>query len=82
MSVITSQITGVSIICSTVCSGADYKKHQSSASLACFGGIHRWPVDSPHKELVTLKMFPFDDVTMVKIQSKNGLQGHLIDPYR
>ena len=27
-------------------------------------GIHRWPVDSPHKEPVGRKMFPFDDVTM------------------
>ena len=26
------------------------------------GGIHRWPVNSPHKWPVTQKMFPFDDV--------------------
>ena len=25
-------------------------------------GIHRWPVDSPHRRPVTRKMFPFDDV--------------------
>ena len=25
-------------------------------------GIHRWPVNSPHKGPVTRKMFPFDDV--------------------
>ena len=25
-------------------------------------GIHRWPVNSPHKWLVTRKMFPFNDV--------------------
>ena len=31
-----SQITGVSIVCSTVCSGADQRKHQSSASLALY----------------------------------------------
>ena len=34
MSVIASQITGVSIVCSTVCSGADQRKHQSSAQRA------------------------------------------------
>ena len=34
MSTIVSQITGVSIVCSTVCSGADQRKHQSPASLA------------------------------------------------
>ena len=33
-----SQITGVSMVCSTVCSGADQSKHQSSASLAIYGG--------------------------------------------
>ena len=27
-------------------------------------GIHRWPVNSPHKGPVTGKMFPFDDVIM------------------
>ena len=46
MRAIASQITGVSIVCSTVCSGADQRKHQSSASLAFVRGIHQWPVDS------------------------------------
>ena len=27
-------------------------------------GIHRWPVNSPHKGPVTRKLFPFDDVIM------------------
>ena len=27
-------------------------------------GIHRWPVNSPHKGPVTRKMFPFDDIFM------------------
>ena len=30
-------------------SGADERKHQSSVSLAFVWGIHRWPVNSPHK---------------------------------
>ena len=64
MGTMTSQITGVSIICPTVCSTAGQIKHQSSASLASVRGIHRWPVDSPHKGSVTRKMFPFDDVIM------------------
>ena len=42
----------------------DQRKHQSSASLTFVRGIHRWPVNSPHKWPVTRKMFPFDDVTM------------------
>ena len=63
MSAIASQITGVSIVCSTVCSGADKRKHQSSASPAFVRGIHRSPVDSPHEGSVARKMFLFDNNT-------------------
>ena len=49
---------------STVYSGVDQRKHQSSASLAFVWGIHRGSVNSPHKWPVTRKMFPFDDVIM------------------
>ena len=59
-----SQITTVSSVYSTVCSGADKRKHQSSASLATVRGIHPSPVNSPHKRPVTRKLFPFDDVIM------------------
>ena len=61
---IASQITDISIIYSTVCSGADQGKIQSSASLAFVRGIHRWPVISPQKGSVTRKMFPFEGVIM------------------
>ena len=47
MSTVASQITGVSIIYSTVCSSADQRKHESSVSLALVRGSHRWPVNSP-----------------------------------
>ena len=50
---------------STVYSWTDQRKHQSTASLVFVRGIHRWPVDSPHKGPVTRNMFPFDDVIMV-----------------
>ena len=53
MSAMASQITGVPIVYSTVCLGADPRKHQSSASLAFVRVIHRWPVNSPHKGPVT-----------------------------
>ena len=46
MSAMASQITGVSIVCSTICSSADQRKYKSSASLAVVRGIHQWPVDS------------------------------------
>ena len=42
------------------------EKYQSSASLAFVRGIHRWPVNSPHKGPVTRKMLLFDDVIMPK----------------
>ena len=35
------------------------------SALTFLKGIHRWPVDSPHKGPVTRKMFPFDDVIMI-----------------
>ena len=64
MSTIASQITSLTIVYSTVYSGADQRKHQSSASLAFVWGIHRGPVNSPRKWPVTRKLFPFDDVIM------------------
>ena len=64
MSVMASQITSVSIVYSTICSGADRRKRQRSASLAFVRGIHQWPVNPPHKGPVMWKMFPFDDVIM------------------
>ena len=64
MSAMASHITTVSIISSTVCSGADQRKHQSFVSLAFVIGIYRWPVDSPHKGLVTRKIFLYHDFIM------------------
>ena len=64
MSAMTSQITGVSIVYWTVCWGTHQRKHQSSTSLFYVRGIHRGQVNSSHEELVTRKMFPFDDVFM------------------
>ena len=63
--VIASQITSLKIVYSIVYSDADQRKHQSSASLAFVRGIHRGPVNSPHKWPATRKMFPFDDVIML-----------------
>ena len=62
MGMMASQITSLTIVYSTVYSGADQRKHQRSASLALVRGFHRWPGNSPHKGPVTRKMFPFDDV--------------------
>ena len=40
------------------------RKHQISTSLAFVRGIHRSPVNSPHKWPVTCKMFPLNDAIM------------------
>ena len=58
MSPMASQITSLAIVYSIIYSGADQRKHQSSASLAFVRGIHRWPENSPHKGPVMRKMFP------------------------
>ena len=49
MTTMASQTTSLTIVYSTVYSGADQIKRQSSAPLASVRGIHRWPVNSPHK---------------------------------
>ena len=61
MGAMASQITSLTIVYSTVYSGAD-KKNKLRITGLCPGD--RWPVNSPHKWPVTRKMFPFDDVIM------------------
>ena len=65
MGAMASQITSLTIVYLAVYTRADQRKHQSSASLAFVRGIHRGPVNSPHKWPVTRKMFPLDDITML-----------------
>ena len=68
MSAMAYQITSLTIVYSSVNSGEDQIKHQSSTSLAFVREIYRGPVNSTHKWPVTRKMFPFYDVIMVCIQ--------------
>ena len=62
--VMASQIISLTIVYSTVHSGPDQRKHQSSASLRFVRAILRWPVNFPHQGPVMRKMFPSDDVIM------------------
>ena len=71
MGAMASQITSRTIVYSTVYSGADQRKHQSSASLAFVRGIHRWPVNSPHIWPVTRKMFSFDETRIFQDNEAN-----------
>ena len=66
MGVMVSHITSLTIVYSTVNSGANQSKRQSSRSLPFLWGIHRWPVNSTHKWSVTRDMIPFDDVIMLE----------------
>ena len=74
MGAMASQITSLTIV-STVHSGADQRKHQSSTSLSFVRGIQRWTVNSPHKWPVTRKMFPFDDIIMLNPDSWHSVDG-------
>ena len=65
MIMMASQITSLTIVYSTVYSGADQRKHQSSMSLAFVRGILQWPVNSPLKGTIKRKMFSFDDVIVI-----------------
>ena len=57
LSVKPSLITGVSIVCSNVCSGADQNKHQSTTSLDFCEWI-------PSQRASNTEMIPFDDAIM------------------
>ena len=64
MSKMASQITGISIVYLTICSGADQRKYKNSVLLAFVKGINQWTVNSQHKWPVMRKMFPFDEIIM------------------
>ena len=74
MGAIAPQITSLTIVYSIVYSDADQRKRQTSASLAFVRGIHREPVNSPHKWPVTRKMFPFDDVIMISYDTAYSIE--------
>ena len=63
MNAVASQITGVSIVCSTVCSDADQRNIKAPRHWFCEGNL---PVTGgfPHKGPITRKKFSFDDVIM------------------
>ena len=65
MSAIAPQITGLSNVCATVCSGADQRQHQCSGSLALVRGIRLSLVNVPYKAPETWNMFPFYGVIMI-----------------
>ena len=70
MSATVSHITGILIVCSTICSGEHHRNHQSSAPLSFVREIYRWAVESHHKGPVTRNMFPFAYVIIQMLYDK------------
>ena len=69
MGAMASQITSLAVVYSLNCLFGRRSKKTSKLRVTGFmRGIHRGPVNSPHKWPVAQKMFPFDDVIM----SRNG----------
>ena len=70
MGAMASQIISITIVYSTVYSRHRSRKNQSSAALAFVRGIHRGPVNFPHKRPVTRKISSFDDVIMCTLETE------------
>ena len=68
MGAMASQITSVSIVCSTDCSGADQREHLTSKLRVTGLCEENSPVTGPAQGPGTRKMFPFDDVIMYPLQ--------------
>ena len=68
ISAMASQITSLTIVYSRRRS----KKTSKLSVTGLFWGIHRWPMNCPHKGPVTRKMFPFDDVIMIRTSRSPG----------
>ena len=65
MGAMASQITNLAIVYIQQFIEAQIKENIKAPRYWPFvRGIHRWPVNSPHKGPVTRKMFPFDNVIM------------------
>ena len=73
-----SQITSLTIVYSTAYSGADQRKHHSSASLALCGNS-QVTGEFPVQMASNAEMFPFDDVIMLDGGSASAIRSrHLI----
>ena len=64
MGAITYQISSITVVYLTVYSGADERKHQSSALLAICAGNSPVTGEFPAQMASNAEMFPFDDVIM------------------
>ena len=65
-----SRITGQSNVFSTICLVWQQRNIKGPRFCPFVRGVRRWAVDSPHKGTATRKMFPLDDVIMVRFEAK------------
>ena len=70
MDAMAPHITTVSIVSSTIFQ-EQLKELSKLRVTGLVRGIHRWPVDSPHKGPVTRKKFPLDDGIIFYVMSFN-----------
>ena len=64
MSLCPKSLCPKSTVCLAIYLGEHQTKYQNSRHWSFVKGIHRWPVDSPHKGPVTQKAVPFHDIIM------------------
>ena len=81
MGAMASQITSLANVDSSVYSATDEKTSKLRVTGLCVG-IHRWPVNSPHKWPVMRKIFPFDDVIMLFMFPKINPTRQVLRCYR
>ena len=72
MRAMASQITSLTMVYLTVYSGADQSKTSKLHVTALCAGNSSVTSESPHKGQVPRKMFPFDDVIIIDLWSKNS----------
>ena len=77
MSTLAFQTTGVSIVYSTVCSGVDQRKHQSSASLAICAGNSQVAGEFPAQRPVTRSFDVFFICAWINVWVNKRLAGDL-----
>ena len=78
MSAMASQITGISIVCSTVCSEVDQRKHQSSALLWGEFTGHRW-ISS--QTASNTEMFPYHSVIIMMARWGGDIESLILRPH-
>ena len=82
MGTMASQITNLTIVYSTVCSGADQRKHQRSASLAFVRGIDRVTGEFPAQRASNAENFSIMSISYHYFSNINNHWSQSSDAYK